>query len=123
MATILVVDDDDETRESIASELEAAGHRVMRAESATAAMRLALREPPSLVVMDLVLPDFHGIEAAGAIRAVAGTSGVPIVVVTSESRAARELDPGSFGAVAVLMKPVPHAELLEAVRAGLDGRA
>lgn len=117
--TILVVDDDDAARETMAAELEGAGHTVLRAGSATMAMRLSLREPPRLVVMDLVLPDFHGIEAAGAIRAVAGSSAVPVVLVTSQPSASLELDLASVGAVAVLHKPLPDGVLAAAVARAL----
>jgi len=115
MTVVLVVDDDPIQQESMAATLTAAGYEVLRADSATGALRLALKRPPHVVVMDLILPDFHGSEAARAIRSVAGLTTVPIVAVTTQPRAARTIEPATFGAECILTKPVPHQELLEAV--------
>jgi CheY-like chemotaxis protein len=122
MTTVLVVDDDLVERESMAATLEAAGYEVLRAESATGALRVALRTTPHVVVMDLVLPDFHGTEAARAIRSVAGLTNVPIVAVTHHLRTLRELEPATFGAECILHKPVLHQELLDAVERCLAAR-
>ena len=112
---ILVVDDDETPRMAHVEALEGAGYQVGHAANAGDALRKVLEEPPDLVVLDLMLPDANGVELAGAIRAVAGTSRVPMVVVTGFSDAAADLDPKRFGAQCVLMKPVTGDELRSAV--------
>ena len=98
-----------------AGALERAGYTVTRAANGAEALRQVLQDPPDLVVLDLRLPDVHGVELAGAIRAVAGTSRMPMVVVTGFSNDSADLDPERFGARCVLTKPVTDGELCSAV--------
>jgi CheY-like chemotaxis protein len=112
---ILVVDDEEVPRMAHTSALERAGYSVSHAVNGGDALREVLRDPPDLVVLDLMLPDVHGVELAGAIRAVAGTARMPVVVVTGFSDAAADLDPKRFGAECVLIKPVTDDELRSAV--------
>jgi CheY-like chemotaxis protein len=123
MTTVLVVDGSLIERESLAAMLEAAGYRVPTAESATSALRVILRSPPDVVVLDLLLPDFHGTETARAIHSVAGLTGLPIVAVAHHARTVRDLAPASFGAECLLIKPVRRHELLDAVARCLRLRA
>jgi CheY-like chemotaxis protein len=112
---ILVVDDEEAPRLAHTGALERAGYSVTHAASGGDALRQVLSDPPDLVVLDLMLPDVHGVELAGAIRAVAGTARMPMVVVTGFSDAAADLDPKRFGASCVLTKPVTDDELTGAV--------
>lgn len=115
MTTILVVDDDVRERESMVAALAGADYRVVQAESATGAVRLALRFLPRLVVMKLALPDFDGREAARAIRSVAGLTTVPIIAVGREADASPPHADDAFGAACVLANPVEQTALLDAV--------
>jgi len=112
---ILVVDDDAEQRAELVGILAKAGYTVGQASDAADALRKVLEDPPQLVVLDLRLPDASGVELAGAIRAVAGTTRMPLVVVTAYRDAIEELDPRRFGAECVLTKPVSAPDLHAAV--------
>ena len=112
---VLVVDDDAAQRAAFASALAQGGYTVEQATEAGEAMRKALADPPDVVVLDLVLPDAHGVELAGAFRAVTPTRRTPIVVVTAYTDAAERLDPKRFGADCVLTKPVTDDQLRAAV--------
>ncbi len=62
MATVLLVDDDPDIRRVLRRLLEQAGHHVVDAESAPAAMSLVLGpEPPAVVVCDVVMPGKNGL--------------------------------------------------------------
>jgi DNA-binding response OmpR family regulator len=112
---VLVVDDDDGARGPIIAALRDADYEVIEATSAVQAMRLLLSSEPDAVVLDLVLPDGHGIEIGRAMRAIVTTRRTCVVAVTTSASSIATLDPASFGAETILVKPVAPAALLGAV--------
>jgi DNA-binding response OmpR family regulator len=112
---ILVVDDDDESRAGFVATLRMAGYEVAEAWGAVQGMRLVLSYGPDAVVLDLVLPDGHGIEVARAMRAIVTTARTCVVAVTSSASSIALVDPSSFGAETILAKPVAAERLLAAV--------
>lgn len=112
---ILVVDDDDESRTGFVGALRTAGYEVAEAWGAAQGMRLMLAWRPDAVVLDLVLPDGHGIEVGRAMRAITTTSRTCVVAVTSSIPSVGLVEPASFGAEVILIKPVPADRLLQAV--------
>jgi two-component system cell cycle response regulator DivK len=83
---VLIVEDYDETREMYAEFLEFAGFRVAEAGTGDFALETVHKRHPSLVVMDLSLPDMSGCEAASRIRQDARTMDIPIIALTAYSR-------------------------------------
>lgn len=112
---VLVIDDDEATRRSFCDVLSSAGYETAEAWGAAHAMRLLLSYRPDVVVLDLMLPDGHGIEISRAMRAIVTTAHTCVVAVTSDSGSASLLDPATFGAEAILLKPVPADVLIDAV--------
>lgn len=117
---VLVVDDDDQFRTELCLVLRAAGYVVAEAGGALAAMRSVLADPLDVVVLDLVLPDGHGIDVARAFRAVTTTRDICVVAMTAHPASVEFVDPRSFGAASILVKPIGAAELLAAVEACFD---
>ena len=115
MQQVLVVDDDTEQRAEFVRVISRVGYSVADASTGGEALQKALARRPDLVVLDLMLPDMYGAQVAGAIRAVAGSTRMPIVIVTAHSDAAEQLDPKRFGAQCVLTKPVGDEQLLAAI--------
>jgi DNA-binding response OmpR family regulator len=114
---VLVVDDDDEIRGDVVALLRGAGYKVTEATGAFSAMRSVLADPLDVVVLDLVLPDGHGIEVARAFRAVTTTRDICVVAMTSHPESVAFVDPRTFGAASILIKPVTADMLLAAVDA------
>jgi DNA-binding response OmpR family regulator len=112
---VLVVDDDDAIRAAFVAVLRDAGYDVMEAWSTVQAMRLLLSFRPDVVVLDMVLPDGHGIEIGRAMRAIVTTARTCVVAVTSSASSVTFVDPASFGAAKILIKPVLPTLLLAAV--------
>jgi DNA-binding response OmpR family regulator len=112
---VLVVDDDDTLRTDMAATLRDVGYEVVEAWSATQALRLVLAVRPNAVVLDLVLPDGNGVEVGRAMRAIAPSRHTCVVAVTSDPTSVASLDPRSFGAESILLKPVTPAALCAAV--------
>lgn len=114
---VLVVDDDDDVRIEVAGVLRDAGYIVTEATGALSAMRSVLADPLDVVVLDLVLPDGHGIEVARAFRAIVTTRDVCVVAITGHPASVQFVEPRTFGAASILIKPVSADALLDAVEA------
>jgi DNA-binding response OmpR family regulator len=112
---VLVVDDDAACRAAFMNALRSAGYEVAEAWGAAQAMRLILSCRPDAVVLELVLPDGRGIEVGRAMRAIVTTSRTCVVAVTSTDTSVAFADPASFGAEAILFKPVTPRALIAAV--------
>jgi CheY-like chemotaxis protein len=84
VATILVIDDDDAFREGLAETLEDLGHRVVQADSATAALdRLHGVEPAHCIFLDFRLPDMDGLAMLEKLRNDSRFKAVPVVMLTA----------------------------------------
>ncbi len=68
MATVLLVEDDEQIRELVKLRLELADHEVSVAENGEIGVEKALRDKPDIVIMDMHMPVMDGHEAAGAMR-------------------------------------------------------
>ena len=80
---VLVVDDNGSNLMLEKDLLEVAGFEVFVAENAAAAIDIARREKPDIIVMDVRLPDMRGTEAARILRQDKETRDIPIVFVTA----------------------------------------
>ena len=115
---VLVVDDDDDVRQIIATLLRARGYRVETVVSGDAALA-ALREGPfDLAILDLAMPDMNGIDAARIVRS--RWPDLPILFITGHADAARLH--GDFAEDAVLQKPFLSADLEAKLRSLLQRR-
>jgi two-component system cell cycle response regulator DivK len=83
---VLIVEDYDETREMYAEFLEFAGFRVAEAGTGNHAIKTVHERHPSLVIMDLSLPDMNGCQAAALLRRDVRTMDIPIIALTAYSR-------------------------------------
>ena len=113
---ILVVEDDPAVRNLIAAALEAHGLRHMAVETAHAAIAAASSQAPSIVLLDLGLPDMDGVKVVESVRA---WSGMPIIVVSARSEDADKIRALDAGADDYLTKPFSVEELLARIRTTL----
>jgi DNA-binding response OmpR family regulator len=113
---VLVVDDERKIREVVGSYLERQGYRVALSEDGESALAAMTEQRPSLVVLDLMLPDIPGEEVARAVRAV---SDVPIVMLTAKSSENDRVAGLELGADDYLVKPFSVRELAARVAAVL----
>jgi len=80
---ILIIDDEDDLRALLDMNLRREGFRTVLAASGAEALELAGRVGPSLVVLDLMLPDLSGTEVCRRLRANPALQGVPIIMLTA----------------------------------------
>jgi CheY-like chemotaxis protein len=116
MACILVVDDERPLRLVIRRLLETRGHRVVEAENGREALKLCHDETPDLVVTDVVMPEFDGLELVLALHKarpqipLVAMSGAEYRGLLNQLTAAK-----SLGAVAILQKPFSVNEFMAVV--------
>jgi DNA-binding response OmpR family regulator len=113
---ILVVDDDDLLRRSLAFNLEKAGYRPSTAANAEAALVLARRDPPDLVLLDIGLPGMDGLQA---LRELQSHLGIPVILLTARRRELDQVLGLELGADDYVTKPFSPRELVARVRAVL----
>jgi DNA-binding response OmpR family regulator len=112
---VLIVEDDIAIQGLIAEALEDEGLHVRTAVAAREAMDLAATECPEFVVLDWMLPDGDGNDAARGMRE--HCPNIPILVVTADGRAAEKAE--QIGALGYMTKPFDLGKLIDAVMSGL----
>ena len=80
---ILVVDDFDDTRLLLRTWLERKGFQVIEAENGNEAVSQAASQRPSLIIMDLEMPELDGLAATRKIRSVKELENVPVLAVSA----------------------------------------
>ena len=113
--TILVVDDDADARRIARTWLEGAGRRVLEAGDGRECVRVARDERPDAILLDLILPDVDGWEAARALRADPTTAGIPILGLTGLAFPVLRKRAVEAGCDIVLTKPVSPTRLLQEI--------
>jgi CheY-like chemotaxis protein len=111
---LLIVDDDQDIRETIACVLELHGHTVMTASNGYEALRM-LREAtscPRMIFLDLRMPVMNGWEFLEEFVRLPQCSNVPVVVLTADRTAPSQMIDGIAG---FLLKPLEVSDILNAV--------
>jgi len=117
--SILVVDDEQSWRHLLRQLLEAHGYRVDVASGGEEAVAMALTSPPSLILLDRLMPGMDGLEVCGLLRRHDRTQDVPIVMLTVRQDTASKVSALEAGADDYVTKPCDFDELLARVRARL----
>jgi CheY-like chemotaxis protein len=120
---VLVVEDEDDTRELLATALEQCGAEVASASSAAEALASFDRLPPDVLVSDLAMPDEDGFSLIRKVRSrEAGQGGdVPAAALTAYARTEDRVRALTSGFQKHLPKPIDPSDLIAAV-AALAGR-
>ncbi len=125
MARIIVIDDDRNVLESLASYLGRMGHEVVEASHGKEAMRALEESEVDLVITDINMPEMDGIEVINELR----RSGidVPVVALSGGGRLWDKefllANAKMLGAVSTIAKPFELNDISEAVEAALAGRS
>ena len=116
MATVLIADDEPKIVRLVAGYLEREGHRTLKAATGRQAVELFRAHHPDLAVLDVMMPDLDGIEAA---RAMLHESDLPIIFLTARSGEADRVAGLELGADDYVVKPFSPRELAARVRSVL----
>jgi signal transduction histidine kinase len=109
--SILIVEDNDDARESLRLLLESLGHRVIEAGDGQRGLALALNLQPEVVLIDLGLPGLDGYEVARALRSSATGKTAALIAVTGYGQAEDRRRSKEAGFDAHLVKPVSQSLL------------
>jgi DNA-binding NtrC family response regulator len=110
MPKLLIIDDDDAVRESLAEALSAAGFEAVEAASGREGLSILASEAIGGVFLDLRMPSMDGLEVLRRARQMPQTP--PIVVLTAHATAENTIEAMRLGAFDHLTKPIARAELL-----------
>lgn len=121
--TILIVDDTPENL-AVLSGLLSPSYRVRAVNSGVRALQAAAREPrPSLILLDVMMPELDGYQVIERLRAEPTTAGIPVIFVTALERSADEERGLALGAVDYITKPIKPAIVLARVKTHLELKA
>ena len=113
---ILVVEDNPATRKMFRAVLEAGGYSVVEAATAGEAIEAARTARPSLVLLDIIVPDARGFKLAQDLQRLPELDGTPILAMSGSGAAVDATELPYVGFTDYLAKPVPPALLLEKIK-------
>lgn len=113
--TVLLVEDNETIRHAFRILLEDSGYTVREAGSGQEALDGATAEPPSVILLDLGLPDINGLDVTRRLRAADGTRTVPVIALTGRALETDEQACLEAGCTAYLSKPIDSARLLRKI--------
>jgi diguanylate cyclase (GGDEF)-like protein len=113
---LLIVDDDPFIARLLEIELQAAGYRVRVANDGQQALDMVGREPPDLVITDVMMPHVDGFELTRMLRQDPRTAAVSVIILTARGLSADKLEGFAIGADDYIVKPFDTPELLARVR-------
>jgi CheY-like chemotaxis protein len=115
MAKILLVEDNEPSRDALGRRLQRRGYEVVLAVDGQAAVTKAREVKPDLVLMDLGLPVIDGWEATRQLKADASTQGIPIIVLSAHAMTNDREQALMAGADDFDSKPVHFERLVEKI--------
>lgn len=115
-ATVLVIDDEPQIRRAVRHAVEREAGRVLEAGNGREGLDLAASEQPSLIILDLALPDMDG---AAVCRELRGWSNVPVIVLSARHSDQEKVELLDAGADDYVTKPFSTDELRARVSAQL----
>jgi diguanylate cyclase (GGDEF)-like protein len=115
-ASVLIVDDDAQSRKVLVAMLGPEQYRIQSAATGEDALAAIARQPPDLVLLDIALSGIDGFEVAASLKSNPATANIPIIMVTARHDRASRIDGLAAGAEDFLSKPVDRVELWLRVR-------
>jgi len=116
---ILIVDDDADLRRALTIRLQANHYDTVHASDGYAAISVAQRERPNLIILDLGLPAGDGFVVLERLRESDALSAIPVIVLTARDSQSNEQRTLRAGATAFFQKPAVNSELLAVIRSTL----
>ena len=117
---VLIVEDDRSLRQGLAMNLRAHGYEVATAADGEEGMRLAFDAKPDLVIMDIMLPHWSGLDILEELRGRGKDT--PVLILSARSKISDKVEGLNVGADDYLAKPFDLSELIARVQAMLRRR-
>jgi DNA-binding response OmpR family regulator len=123
MNSILVIEDNENIRENTAEILELAGYKVYTAENGKKGVEIALKEIPSVIVCDIMMPELDGYGVLHLLKKNTSTENIPFIFLTAKTERSDMRKGMEMGADDYITKPFDDIELLKAVETRLKKSA
>jgi len=120
MPKLLIVEDNEENRDSLSRRLQRRGFEVLVAEDGNVGLTMAQAEKPDLILMDMNMPDLDGWEATRRLKASADTQHVPVIALTAHAMSGDRERALEVGCADYHTKPVEFPRLLSQIEALLQ---
>ncbi|HEU4633614.1 MAG TPA: response regulator [Flavisolibacter sp.] len=121
--SILVIDDNNDIRENTAEILELAGYKTFTAENGKQGVELAIKQKPSVIVCDIMMPELDGYGVLHLLRKNPDTQNIPFIFLTAKTERSDFRKGMEMGADDYITKPFEDIELLNAVEIRLKKSA
>ncbi|WP_339450718.1 EAL domain-containing response regulator [Pseudomonas sp. JAI120] len=115
-ATLLIVDDEPQVRKLLETLLQHEGYQTLSASSGEEALQLVAKQPPDLILLDIMMPGMDGYEVASQLKGDAATASIPIIMLSALSESSARVSGLETGAEEFISKPVERVELWLRVR-------
>jgi two-component system chemotaxis response regulator CheY len=116
MKHILLVDDDQLMHRLFQHHLQRAGYEMLSAMNGRDAIEIASRQPPDLIVMDIMMPGIDGLAALRELKKADATKAIPVIIITANSHILAGKESETAGAAVFLTKPFSPTQLLNEIR-------
>jgi CheY-like chemotaxis protein len=116
MPKILVIEDEPDQNKLIKLRLEARGYRVISAGKAKEGIETAKKEKPDLILMDMILPDMHGLDATIKLKRSPETENIPIIAISAVGSPEFMKACLQEGILAYIRKPYDPRELFKTIQ-------
>jgi two-component system, cell cycle response regulator DivK len=120
MPKILIVEDNEQNRDSLARRLKRRGFETVIAKDGNEGVALAQLEKPDLVLMDINMPELDGWEATAQLKAADETRNLPVIALTAYAMSGDPERAVEVGCAEYHTKPVKFSKLLAQIEAILQ---
>ena len=117
---ILIVDDEPHMLRVTELSIKKGGYQIVIGRNGKEALELAAREKPSLIVMDVSMPEMDGLTALTQLKANPETAKIPVIMLTVRGQAMARQQAEQSGAAVYLTKPFSPSQLLAEVKRLLE---
>ena len=120
--SVLIIEDNQDIRESTAEILELANFNVQTAENGKKGVEMAIASPPDIILCDIMMPELDGYGVLFMLSKDERTANIPFIFLTAKAERADMRKGMEMGADDYLVKPFDDAELLNAIETRLSKR-
>ena len=114
--TICIIDDEPGIRAELGNWLEDYGYAVMTAASGAEALEKIRQNRPSLVILDIIMPEIDGLEVLTILKSDPMTSSIPVIMLSAKKETATIIKAQGLQAQDYFMKPFENDEFIRSIR-------
>ncbi|MGM0442398.1 MAG: diguanylate cyclase [Elusimicrobiota bacterium] len=119
-AKILIADNEPDILKVLELRLTSAGYNILRAENGKQALKKARKKAPDLILLDIMMPDFNGMEVMSALLKDNFTADIPVIFLTAKTSAKSKVNGINMGAYDYVTKPYDAKELISRINSVLQ---